>query len=345
MARTEASAPAVVDARFGPLSVWPRTLGINRRDGSAGKEALTQGPDARFLGKRARSWSSSARRRLSRSPNSRRRTRRRRPIALLGQTSPSSRSSWRQSDHQGSSCAVSVGTFAPERPGRPCICSRAFLNPAVPGLHSAIGGSIPLGHGRIRRALCVAASVRLQQSGRCRRGCCSCACYSGVHGLTVEGGRQTASTAAALRVSGSDAALFSSAAAEIGRFPRRVLNGRLYGDAAQLRTRCVRRTDRAEGGSASVARLAKRYARRGRVQIRGSGGRGRLIWPPVRTLDLAPPPSGREATFDALSSVEGSPRKGCDREWSCSSRSAGDREFAGVSMHAPNHQLSQQVDR
>ena len=177
MARTEASAPAVVDARFGPLSVWPRTLGINRRDGSAGKEALTQGPDARFLGKRARSWSSSARRRLSRSPNSRRRTRRRRPIALLGQTSPSSRSSWRQSDHQGSSCAVSVGTFAPERPGRPCICSRAFLNPAVPGLHSAIGGSIPLGHGRIRRALCVAASVRKGQppSRAClRRSCCFC---------------------------------------------------------------------------------------------------------------------------------------------------------------------------
>jgi hypothetical protein len=69
----------------------------------------------------------------------------------------------RQSDHQGSSCAVSVGTFAPERAGRPCICSRAFLNPAVPGLHSAIGGSIPLGHGRIRSALCVAASVRSQQ--------------------------------------------------------------------------------------------------------------------------------------------------------------------------------------
>ena len=58
---------------------------------------------------------------------------------------------------------MSVGTFAPERPGRPCICSRAFLNPAVPGLHSAIGGSIPLGHGRIRRALCVAASVRKGQ--------------------------------------------------------------------------------------------------------------------------------------------------------------------------------------
>ena len=46
----------------------------------------------------------------------------------------------------------------------------------------------------------------------------------------------------------------SSSAAEVGRFPWMVLNGRVHGDADELRTCCVRRADRAHGGSASVTR-------------------------------------------------------------------------------------------
>ena len=68
--------------------------------------------------------------------------------------------------------------------------------------------------------------------------------------------------------------------------------------------------------------------RRGRALVSATSTL-RLRWPrtpdlaPVRTLDLAPLPSDGGWTFVAHASVEGRPRKGCDREWSCSSRFAG----------------------
>ncbi len=46
----------------------------------------------------------------------------------------------RHSDHQRSSCGVSGRAFVPERPGRLCICSRAFL-PCCAALHSATSTS------------------------------------------------------------------------------------------------------------------------------------------------------------------------------------------------------------
>ena len=83
---------------------------------------------------------------------------------------------------RGASCGSVGGALVPERPGRLCIGSRAFLHGALPGgIRWWAGDFGRIGRAGHRRGD-VAAFVRRQLSGRCRRGCCSCACYSGVRG-------------------------------------------------------------------------------------------------------------------------------------------------------------------
>ena len=93
--------------------------------------------------------------------------------------------------------------LAPARPSSQCA-RKARISVAIARLSAAAGdrngdisrpraGRSALGVPRraATRALGsrVAESVRSQQSGRCRRGCCSCACYAGV--VANGGGRRS----------------------------------------------------------------------------------------------------------------------------------------------------------
>ena len=72
----------------------------------------------------------------------------------------------------------------------PCVGSAAIPHAVASALLSAIGGSIPLGHGRIRSALCVAASVRRQIRPMPARLLLLCLLFRSSW-LTVEDGRHS----------------------------------------------------------------------------------------------------------------------------------------------------------